>query len=339
MKFTEYLVKRGIQTVITILAILVLNYIIFNMLGNPIAMLKLAPHMTPRAVDNLMAQYHIPQNAFQFPQVFEYIGWYIWDMLTFNWGISLSIQPGTQVTALVVQRAPWTLLLVGISTILSYAIGILIGIYITWKRGKASEFITIVVSLFFYSIPVFFFALLILLFFGFDLHWIPLGGLYSTTSSGTSLSSLEKQIGLGATIINILWHFEAAILSLTIISLAGVILLMRQAMLEAFGEDYILTAKAKGLTEWQIMRKHAAKNAMLPVVTSITLSIGGLLGGALFTEEMFSIPGMGLLMYQAVMQKDLFVLEGTFYLLALTVVFSNLAADLVYGLLDPRVKA
>ena len=339
MKFTEYLIKRGIQTVITILAILVLNYIIFNMLGNPIAMLKLAPHMTPRAVDNLMAQYHIPQNPFQFPQVFGYIGWYIWDMLTFNWGISLSIQPGTQVTALVVQRAPWTLLLVGISTILSYAIGILIGIYITWKRGKASEFITIVVSLFFYSIPVFFFALLILLFFGFDLHWIPLAGLYSTTSSGTSLSSLEKQIGLGATIINILWHFEAAILSLTIISLAGVILLMRQAMLEAFGEDYILTAKAKGLTEWQIMRKHAAKNAMLPVVTSITLSIGGLLGGALFTEEMYSLPGMGLLMYQAVMQKDLFVLEGTFFLLALTVVFSNLAADLVYGLLDPRVKA
>ena len=254
---------------------------------------------------------------------------YMTSMLRGDFGKSLySSQP---VWNEIGQRVGPSLLLFGSSVIISYALGILIGAVLAWRRGSKMELGAIVVSLFFYSMPVFWFGLILLWFFAFTLGWFPLGGFGGVDLQGNRLTGL-------AYVGDVLHHMALPLLNLVILSLAGHVLLMRNSMLEVMGEDYITTAKAKGISERRVMYRHAARNALLPVVTAFALAISGVISGGVLTETIFSWPGMGAFLVQSTLNQDYPSVQGAFFLLALLTIMANLVADVLYAYLDPRVR-
>ncbi len=227
------------------------------------------------------------------------------------------------------RRVGPSLLLFGSAVIISYLLGILIGAVLAWRRGSKMELSSIVISLFFYSMPVFWFGLILLWAFAFTLKLFPLGG----------YADLEAVQAGGITyVLNVMKHMALPLLNLVILGLAGHVLLMRNSMLEVMGEDYITTAKAKGLSERRIMYRHAARNAMLPVVTAFALSISGTISGGVLTETIFSWPGMGAFLVSSTIQQDFPSVQGAFFLLAVLTIMANLIADVLYAYLDPRVR-
>jgi peptide/nickel transport system permease protein len=145
-------------------------------------------------------------------------------------------------------------------------------------------------------------------------------------------------IGVAYTVIDILHHMILPVLVLTALSTGGNMYLMKQTLTGAMKEKYFMTAKVKGLSEWKAIRKHAIPNAMVPIASTIMISIGGILGGAILTEEVFGIPGMGLLLIDAILTRDIFVEEGTFFMLSLLVIFFNMFSDIMYVMMDPRTR-
>ena len=252
---------------------------------------------------------------------------YMSSMLVGDFGRS----PYTQDTVwnAIATRVGPSLLLFGSAVIISYILGILIGTVLAWRRGSKMELSAIVVSLFFYSMPVFWFGLILLWGFAFSLDWFPLGG-FSTAEA--------KAAGGFTYAASILHHMALPLLNLVILGLAGHVLLMRNSMLEVMGEDYITTAKAKGLSETRVMYRHAARNALLPVVTAFALSISGTISGGVLTETIFSWPGMGKFLVESTIAQDFPSVQGAFFLLALLTIIANLVADVLYAYLDPRVR-
>jgi len=238
----------------------------------------------------------------------------------------------------IAKRVGPTMLLFGSALVIGALVGIALGAVMAWRRGSRLELGTIVVSLFFNSMPVFWLGLVLIWFFAHSLNWFPIAGwsdynptTYCNPKSGECVGSLGY-------VKDVLWHMVLPLSNLLILGLAGSILLMRNSMLEVLGEDYIMTARAKGLSERAIMYRHAARNAMLPVVTSIALSVGGVISGGVLTETIFTWPGMGLYLIQSTLSQDFPAVQGAFYLLALITIFSNMVADVMYAFLDPRVR-
>jgi len=253
---------------------------------------------------------------------------YMKSMLTLDFGDSFTT--GQPVWDELKTRVPPTALLFGTATLLAYLIGIALGVVLAWRRGTHLELGALVVSLVFYSMPLFWFGLIMLWVFAFQYHIFPLGGMMDPPPE-------NGWVGLGM-YTNILWHLTLPLLTLTVLSLAGNILLMRNSMLEVMGEDFIVTAKAKGLSERAVMYKHAARNATLPVVTAMALSIGAIISGGVLTETIFSWPGMGKLLVDSTIGQNFPVVQGTFFILAILTILGNILADLLYARLDPRVQ-
>jgi peptide/nickel transport system permease protein len=253
---------------------------------------------------------------------------YMKTMLVFDFGTSFHYN--TPVWDVIIDRIPSTALLFGTSLILSYLIGILIGVIVAWRRGSVLELSTIVLTLFFYSMPIFWFALIMQWFFYAELGWFPIAGMGGYFADGTEMQGITW-------FLDVVWHLILPLVTLTALHLAGTILLMRSAMLEVIGEDFITTAKAKGIKERRVVYRHAARNAMLPVVTAMAMSIGAIISGGVLTETIFSWYGMGTLLVSA-LQHDFPVVQGAFYILALITVLGNMGADILYAYLDPRVQ-
>ena len=254
---------------------------------------------------------------------------YMKTMLVFDFGTSYMYQrPSWEV---LLERVPSTALLFGTALVLSYVVGISVGVLVAWRRGTVFEMGTIITTLFFYSMPIFWFALIMQWIFYSQLGWFPLGGVGGISPEGDPLHGLEW-------FSDILWHLAMPLVTLMILGLAGNILLMRSAMLEVIGEDFTVTAKAKGLKERTVIYKHVARNAMLPVVTAMAMSIGGIISGGVLTETIFSWYGMGTLLIEGTLTKDFPVVQGAFYVLALITILGNMMADMLYAWLDPRVQ-
>jgi peptide/nickel transport system permease protein len=261
--------------------------------------------------------------------MYEQFVFYMKNMLLFDFGNSFA--NNRPVWDEIVDKIPATLWLFGNALILAYVIGISIGMIIAWRRGTALELGTIVVTLFFYSMPIFWFALMAQWIFYTQLHWLPIGQMGGFDPYGNAYTGFEY-------IKDMLWHLILPLSTLTVLHLAGDILLMRTSMLEVLGEDFVTTARAKGLKERTIMYKHAARNAMLPVVTSLAMAISGVISGGVLTETIFSWPGMGSLLIKATLTTDFPVVQGAFYILAILTIVGNMAADILYAYLDPRVQ-
>jgi peptide/nickel transport system permease protein len=315
---TRYVVARSIQTFVTLLIILTLIFIMFEALpARPQDLLRTAPNIQQSQIDYMTTLYGYDR------PVLERYGLYMTNMLTFDFGISFS--RADQVWDILQDRIPRTMLLFGGATVFAYLIGIYLGALIAWKRGGVLDGGTVVVSLVFYNMPSFWIGLIFLVIFASELNWFPLTGWYDPTDNLPYL-------------VDVLWHVSLPMIVLLLLSLAGTVLLMRTAMLDVIGENYMVTAKAIGLSESKVLFKHGARNAMLPVVTSFIIAFVFAIGGAVVLENVFSFPGMGQLYIQSLFQLDFPVAEATLYIITLMVLLGNFAADLLYGYLDPRVR-
>ena len=269
-----------------------------------------------------------PQQAVRRSLAEQFVLYFI-NMMSGNFGTSFYTH--IPVTDEIAVRIGPTLLLFGSSVVISYILGILLGAILAWRRGTKMELSAIVVSLFFYSMPVFWFGLVLLWAFAFTLKALPLQGIGGFDNYGNPYTGF-------ALVQDILWHMTLPLANLVILGLAGHVLLMRNSMLEVMGEDYILTAKAKGLSERKVMYRHAARNALLPVVTALAISIGGVISGGVLTETIFSWPGMGFFLVTRTLAQDYPAVQAAFFILAVLTILANSVADVLYAYLDPRVR-
>ena len=238
----------------------------------------------------------------------------------------VSVRFGRPVTSLLAERVGWTLLLVGGSLLLSTVIGAALGFRSAWRRGTSADTVTLGGVMFLDALPPFFVGTLLLLAFSVGLGWFPSYGAVSGESAHGL--ALVGQVAQRATL---------PIATLTIAGLGPMYLVARSALVGELQEDYVLMAEAKGLSDREV-RRHAARNALLPVSTVALVGLGTLVGGAAVVETVFSYPGLGRLIYESVLARDYPVLQGAFLLLIVTVVVANLINDLAYPLLDPRVR-
>ena len=312
----RYIAGRLLQTVITLLIILTITFFLFEALpARPYDLITQSPLIKPAQKEYLIHLYGFDKPMWERYFVF------MKNMLTFQFGRSVS--QGVPVNDLLNERIPRTMYLFGMSVIVSYVLGILIGAYIAWRRGGIADGTSVVSSLVFYNMPSFWIGLIFLFVFSYKLGWFPL----------TAWPQFANY-----NIIDLSWYTFLPLIVLVLLSLAGTVLLMRTSMLEVIGENYILTAVAKGLKERKVLFKHAARNATLPVATSFVISLAFAMGGAVVLEQVFSFPGVGLLYINSLSQLDFPVAQATLYVIAVLVLLGNLIADIIYGFLDPRIR-
>ncbi len=259
----------------------------------------------------------------------EQFWYYLVGMLTGNFGSSFTT--GRPVAAEIADRVGPTLLLFGTATILSVLIGIAGGVLLAWFRGTKGELGAIVASLFFYSMPIFWFGLILLYLFAYTWSLFPLGGIGCVTQTGERITGF-------ACAVDVLWHMTLPLVSLVVLNFAGYVLLMRNSLLEVLGEDFVTVARAKGLKERKVMYKHAARNAMLPVTTVTAIAMATVISGGVLTETIFTWPGMGYYFVSRTISQDFPAVQAAFFILALLTILGNVVADIAYAYLDPRVR-
>jgi peptide/nickel transport system permease protein len=323
----RYVAGKLAQGLLTLGFVLVFNFILFRVMpGNPITLLlRGSGAITPQVIAELERDFGLDQPL---PQQFVT---YAADTLTGNFGVSLA--NGEPVTSRIGDRIWPTILLIGTSTIASAVIGLIIGIYGGWRRGSAFDVGSLGFTLVAYSMPEFWFGILILMAFaggvGFFPEIFPTGG-YQTP--GAELSGFGHAI-------DVLNHLFLPWLTLTVAYLGEYALIMRSSILDVLGEDFVTTARAKGLRDKQVLWRHTVPNALLPTMTLTFLSLGFVFAGAITIEYIFSWPGLGLLTVEAIDDKDFPMLQALFLLFSAAVIVANLIADVLYAYLDPRVRA
>jgi peptide/nickel transport system permease protein len=318
-----YLLRKSIQALITIFIVILMNFFLFRIMpGDPIRVLIRNPKISADALERVREQFGL--NESRLVQFWIYLR----DLFSGNLGTSFNYrQP---VLDVIMERVPATLMLVGTATILSIIIGVLLGVILAWKRGTKIDIAGLSISLILYSMPTFWVAIIMVMIFAVYWKIFPLGGMgmpgvYYTTFWGELISSLR--------------HLFLPTVTFALILIGEYVLIMRSSLLEVMREDYMLTARAKGVSNRNLLRKHALPNAMLPVVTLIAINLGFIVGGAIQIETVFSWPGLGRLMYSALTNRDYPVLQGLFLFVTVAVVAANFLADILYRYLDPRVKS
>jgi peptide/nickel transport system permease protein len=316
----RYLLRKVLHALTTLAFVLAFNFILFRAIGDPVKLLtRTSVHLDPEEQQALREEFGIDDPL---PQQFvNYLG----DSLRGEFGYSfISGRP----VLTVVQEKVWpTVLLVGVATILSTVIGILIGIKGAWRRGSAFDTGSLLGSLTLYSMPEGWLGMILLIAFAGTLGWFPAGGIEST----------DRISGL-AHVLDVAKHLVLPCLTLTLGYIGEFAIIMRSSLLEVMGEEFVQTARAKGVRHKDVRRRHAVPNALLPTFTLAFYSVGFILGGAVIVEEVFSWPGLGQLTYAAIEGSDYPVIQAVFLLSSAAVILFNLLADLLYGYLDPRVK-
>lgn len=325
MGLKTYIAKRIIYSIVLLFFVLTLNFIIFMLMpANPIVLFAATGKLTEDQVKEI-------ENMYGFNQSLDvrYVK-YITNMLTFQLGYSFYSKNPVQKDILI--RLPNTFLLVGLSTIFSIIIGVILGVYAAHKRGATYDSASVIISLITYSLPTFWMGMLGILIFHYYLGWLP--GSHSFPPEWVLNPPSDPLV----IIQGYLLHLILPVTVLTLFMYGGYLLLTRACMLETLTEDYIITARAKGVEERKVLFKHALKNASLPLITSVVLSFAFMFTGAMITEQVFTYPGMGQWLFQAINYGDYPVLQASFYIIALLVIAANFLADLLYGIIDPRIK-
>lgn len=322
----KYLREKIVFFIIALLSALIINFVLPRLMpGDPAEriLLKMGGDIQPEAVDAMRIALGVDKETPILKQFFSYLK----NTLTFNFGISYSYYP-VPVKDLILDALPWTIGLVGISTLISFVLGTALGIRAGWNRNKPIDSFVTISSLIIRGFPYFWLALILLYIFGFLLNLFPLSNAYSTHEF------LKGWKFFGS----VIYHGFLPGLTLVLASLGTWILTMRNNMVSTLSEDFILVAEAKGLKDKDIMNKYAARNALLPSVTSFGLSLGYIVGGALLTEIVFSYPGIGYLMYKGVTSQDYPLMQAIFFIISLSVLIANFMLDFVYMFLDPRTR-
>jgi peptide/nickel transport system permease protein len=337
----RFLWKKIGWSVFTILFVVILNFFLFRVLPGDAARAGIHdPRLKKDAIEALRVRFGLDKpviNCFETLNPIK-IGdcgvnpldtqFFIYVRNLTQGELGFSYHTNRPVSEVLVERLWNTILLIGAGQILSIIIGVIFGVFAAWKARTSIDYGALITGLAAWSLPTFWLGI-ILLFWGSN-HGFPIGG---RATPGTSSYPLLYQIG------DVSRHMILPTITYTIVYMGEYLLVMRSSLLDVLAEDYILTAKAKGLTTFQILKDHALKNAMLPLVTIIAINLGFTVAGAIQIEAVFSWPGLGGAIFEAVNRRDFPVLQGVFLLIAVSVVLANLIADLTYSFLDPRVQA
>lgn len=318
-----YLFRKFLQSLVTILIVIGMNFFLFRIMpGDPIRVLIRNPKISADALERVREQFGL--NESRLVQFWIYLK----DLFSGDFGTSFNYrQP---VIDIVMERIPATVLLIGTATVLSIILGVLLGVIFAWKRGTRIDVIGLSISLILYSMPTFWVAIIMVMIFAVYWQIFPLGGM---GMPGAYYSSAWAEL-----VAQLRYMFLPTI-TFALILIGEYVLIMRSSLLEVMREDYMLTARAKGVSNRNLLFRHAMPNAMLPVVTLIAINLGFIVGGAIQIETVFSWPGLGRLMYSALTNRDYPVLQGLFLLITIAVIGANFCADILYRYLDPRVKS
>jgi len=338
----QFLTRRIFWSIFTILFVLILNFFIFRILpGDPARGGVRDPRLTVEAQEAIRVRFGLDKqviNCFQTlnpiklgdcavnpfdTQLFIYLRNLTQGELGYSYHSNLPVGQ------ILVERLWNTLLLIGAGQILAIVVGMGLGIIAAWKSRTAIDYSALLLSLLAWSLPTFWLGI-ILLFWGSREFGLPVGGRATPGLNSTDWIDVT---------IDSVRHMLLPTITYTVVVLGQYMLIMRSTLLDVLSQDYILTAKAKGLSNVQILRDHALQNAMLPMVTIIALNLGFTVAGAIQIEAVFSWPGLGGAIFESVGRRDYPILQGAFLLLAISVIIANLIADLTYSMLDPRLEA
>lgn len=325
MSMVKFIIKRVIEILITLFIITTLIFILFRLMPADPAAMVVSPRMTPELKEVLRARFGLDK-----PLYVQYVT-YITNILHGDFGTSFYWE-GDVFDILKARFVP-TVLLFTLGYMMAYALGINMGRIIAWRRGGRLEYGSTVLGLFFYTMPIFWLGLLAIWIFSYRLDIFPVGGMKSP-----EIWSAVKDVGLLRKILDVAYHLCLPLSVFTVWIFTGSMLLMKNSMLETLREDYIVTARAKGLPENKIRDHHAARNAMLPVVTALALSMAFSFNGGVLTETTFSWPGLGSALVEASLNYDYPLAQGAFIMLAGVVLLAVLVADILYAYLDPRIS-
>jgi len=305
---------------ITLFIIVTLNFVIFRIMPGDPTSLVLSPDFTPEMRQLLLEKYGLDQ-----PLPIQYV-LYLKSMLTFDFGRSFyNRQP---VLEELLARLPNTLMLLGTAFVLNVFIGVTLGLRMATKQGTRLEAAVTGVSLFLNAMPGFFIGLLLLLAFAYYWPIFPIRG----------TMSVPPPTEFWDIVLDRIHHFILPVAAVTLSGYGSWYLYTRNNVIGALSQDYVLTARAKGLPEQVVLYRHAFRSVLPPIVTLVFLSLPGLITGAVITEQIFSLYGVGRYLIEATTQQDYPVVQGAFYIIALAVLISNMLADLAYGLVDPRIR-
>lgn len=331
----DYLFRKIVFALMTLAVVVVFNFFLFRILpGDPIKLLFRNPRLTRDAQETIRTQFGLDKPVWldtarlqsgdiggAFDTQFTA---YVRNLLQGNLGVSFATRQN--VNELLSERVGRTVLLVFTGEIFAIGFGIIVGLIAAWRRGTWIDAWALFVGLLTWALPTFFLGIILLIL---ARGILPIGGM---VEPGLAENTVDYWLDVGR-------HLILPTITLAVGSTSAYMLIMRSSVVEVLAEDYILTAKAKGLSTIQILRDHALKNAMLPMVTIIALNLGYVVGGAIQVETVFSWPGIGRLIFESVSKQDYPVLQGAFLLLAVSVILANLVTDVLYSLLDPRIQA
>jgi len=335
MQRADYVIRKAFFALVTLAVVIVFNFFLFRVLpGDPLRALIQNARMDKKAQERIRTQFGLDKVVWldvdalkkgdiagAFDSQFTA---YVSNLLQGNLGISFAMrQPVSEILA---ERVWRTVVLLTAGQIMAVVLGISLGLLAAWRRGTRLDTGILLTGLFTWSIPTFFFGIILVIV---ARGHLPVGMMVTPGLKPEDGWPYWSDVGR---------HLVLPTITLGVGYLSSYMMVMRSSVVEVLSEDYILTAKAKGMSTFQILRDHAMKNAMLPMITVIALTLGYTVGGAIQVETVFSWPGIGRLIYSAVGKQDFPVLQGTFLLIATSVIAANFIADLLYSVLDPRVK-
>jgi peptide/nickel transport system permease protein len=324
----RYVFRRLGFFLLTLWVALTLNFVLPRLMpGNPALAIigKFRGGISPQAVKVLEAQFGLATHQNLLVQYLDYLR----NVATLKFGVSLTTQPGASVGRIVLNAIPWTLGLVGLTTVLAFILGTGIGILAGWRRGGRLDSVIPPVFVILTVVPYFWIGLMLILIFGVKLHWLPYFFSYNYT-----LTPGFNPAFIG----NVLEHAILPAFTLLITTIGIWILTMRNTMITTLAEDYVRMARAKGLPNHRIMLDYAARNAILPNLTGFAMSLGFVVGGAILIEEVFNYQGVGYLLLQAVNNTDYPLMQALFLLITVAVLVAILLSDIATAILDPRTR-
>lgn len=302
---TRFWLIKLARTIVTLWFVVTFAFVVLRTSGDPVQTL-LGPDALLEEIEQFREEWGLDR-----PLIVQY-GLYAYNVLRGEFG--KSYRDGRAVTTIIAERVPWTLLLGGAAYLLSVLVGVPAGILAALRRNGVVDRLIMSIAVFGFALPSFFLGILLILLFSLSLRWLP--------SSGTGT----------------VWHLVMPALSLGLFTAGTLARFTRSAMLEVLSKLYMRAAKAKGASAWRRVLRHALPNAAIPVVTIIGLNLGALVSGAIVVETVFAWPGVGRLLVSAVSARDLAVVQALVLLVAFTMVAANLIVDLLYGVLDPRIR-
>lgn len=322
MNRINYIIGRLLQAIPVLLAIVVLNFLLLQLApGDAVDVLAgEAGSATPEYMAELRERFGLDQ------PLHVQLGAYVWNAIQFDLGYSFRQE--MDVTTLILDRLGPTLLLMVSTLVVSVSLGVLLGVMAARGLNTWRDTIISVLALVSYATPVFWVGLMLIVVFSIRLGWLP-------TSGMITIGAFHEGWDL---VVDIAWHMILPVMTLSLFYMAAYTRLMRASMLEQAGMDYAVTARAKGVSEQRILRRHVFRNALLPVVTLAGVQTGALLGGSVIVEAVFGWPGLGLLAFEALFARDLNLLLGIFFFSACLVILVNLIVDVLYSFLDPRIE-